>query len=142
VVLLSIVLCWNVSIDKGSLPPPPPSIQFVYTPTMERTFVVLLACSIRPGRLTGSSPVYPRALLAYHTEPECAPRRCSPSIYRTPRACRFSYGLDHEIAFVSSSRFKPVNTLYNSSSQEGDDGIKPRTRPSLDDPRSWSSKPD
>jgi hypothetical protein len=49
VVLLSIVLCWGVSIDMGvstSL-----SIKFVDTPTMERTFVELFNCSIRRERL-------------------------------------------------------------------------------------------
>jgi hypothetical protein len=37
--------------------PTPLSIQFFYSPTMERTFVELFDCSIWPDRLTGSSPV-------------------------------------------------------------------------------------
>jgi hypothetical protein len=40
--------------------PTPLSIQFFYSPTMERTSVELFDCSIRPDRLTGSSPLYSR----------------------------------------------------------------------------------
>jgi hypothetical protein len=60
-VLRSIVLCWNVSIDRGV--PTPLSIQFVYPPMMERTFVELFDCSIRSDRLTGSSQLHRVKLL-------------------------------------------------------------------------------
>jgi hypothetical protein len=51
--LISYCARWNLSIDRGV--PTTLSIQLVYTPTMERTFVELFHCSIRPDRLTRRS---------------------------------------------------------------------------------------
>jgi hypothetical protein len=65
---------YRTFLQTGGVPTPL-SIQFFYTPTMERTFVELFDCSIGPDRFTGSSPVIngTNGICLYQTKDSDAP---------------------------------------------------------------------